>query len=324
MSRNAIDCSVAPMVSVVMIAYNKEKYIEEAIKGVVCQKADFNFELIIMDDCSVDATPNIIEQYRKRYPSIIKSYRNEHNLGLQQNYIEGFRQCKGKYMAICDADDYWFHRRKLQKQVDYMESHPDCAVTFHRVVNYYESSGEKSLSNGGQPAECSLETLSRSNFITNLSVMYRRALVDLENLPEWIKTDKSPDYAMHMLYASRGGIHFFKRPMGVYRKSEGSAWSLTDEFTRLRMSLFVRLNLMAELQDKPSAVEGLHRSAVNILAAMMRTAPGEQERKLTRQMATEAGLLVDVLNAPKPVVRPRKLLQRAVRTMSRFIPLPRP
>lgn len=314
----------APMVSVVMIAYNKEKYIEEAIRGVVRQRTDFNIELVIMDDCSSDSTPSIIERYRRLYPSVIRSYRNEHNLGLQQNYIEGFRRCNGKYMAICDADDYWFYRRKLQMQVDYMESHPDCAVTFHRVVNYYENSGEKSLSNGGQPEECSLETLSRSNYITNLSVMYRRELVDLDNLPEWLKSDKSPDYAMHMLYASRGNIHFFKRPMGVYRKAEGSAWSLTDEFTRLRMSLTVRLNLMNELSHLPRAVEGLRLSAVNILAAMMRTAPGEPERRLTEQLAADAGLLDDFMNAPRPMVRPKKLHQRAVRALSRFIPLPRP
>lgn len=317
-------CNSLPMVSVVMIAYNKEKYIEDAIRGVVHQKTNFKFELIIMDDCSVDATTDIIERYRQRYPSIIRSFRNERNLGLQMNYIEGFRHCEGKYMAICDADDYWFHKCKLQKQVDYMESHPDCAVTFHRVVNYYENSGEKSLSNGGQPEECTLETLSRSNYITNLSVMYRRSLVDLENLPDWLRHDKSPDYAMHMLYASHGNIHFFKRPMGVYRKVEGSAWSLTDEFTRLRMSLTVRLNLIKELHDKPEALVGLRMSAVNILAAMMRTAPGAHERNMAEQLAAEAGLLDDVHNVPQPVPRPKKLLQRVVRSISRFIPLPRP
>lgn len=125
--------SPSPMVSVVMIAYNKEKYIGRAIKGVVDQVTDFSVELIVMDDCSTDSTPQIIQQYADRYPDIVHHFRNQSNLGLQRNYLEGFKHCRGRYMAICDADDYWCYRHKLSKQVRYMEDHPECALTFHRV-----------------------------------------------------------------------------------------------------------------------------------------------------------------------------------------------
>lgn len=318
--------SCTPMVSVVMIAYNKEKYIEDAIRGVVFQKTNFEVELIIMDDCSTDSTPQIISQYQKRFPHIIKSFRNPTNLGLQKNYIEGFKHVTGKYMAICDADDYWFDRSKLKRQVAYMEEHSECALTFHRVINFYEDSGEKSLSNGGQPIENTLESLSRSNYITNLSVMYRSELVNLKSLPEWLEFDKSPDYAMHMLYAVHGSIHFFSRPMGVYRKASGSAWSMTDEFKRLQMSLTVRLHLIRELNGREQAVAGLKSAAVNILVAMFRVASSDSELCLAAKLASEAGLLGAVTEKVKiPIATPKsKLSKRIIRAVSKFVPLPRP
>ena len=85
-----------PMVSVVMIAYNQERYIAEAIKGVVRQRVDFPVELIIMDDASTDSTPQIIAEWQARYPNIVKSFRNERNLGIQGNYLAAFARCTGK------------------------------------------------------------------------------------------------------------------------------------------------------------------------------------------------------------------------------------
>lgn len=262
------------LVSVVMIAYNKEKYIEDAIKGVVKQakalrRIGFDLELIIMDDCSDDATPSIIARYHKLYPGMIRPVRNDHNLGLQGNYLAGFPLCRGRYMAICDADDYWFYGSKLATQIKYMEEHRECAITFHRMVNLYEETGEMSLSNGGTPSHTDIRQLSLANYITNSSVVYRRKLVDLTSLPEWMHRITSPDYAMHMFYASKGDIRFFGRPMGVYRKASGSAWSMTDNMKRLEMALDVRRYLTEWLgTNHPEAKAGLEKSSSDITKAM--------------------------------------------------------
>lgn len=125
-----------PKVSVLMIAYNKEQYIGEAIAGVVHQRCDFPIELIVMDDCSTDRTADIVKGWQARYPEIVNYHRNERNLGLQGNYLAGFKHCQGEYLAICDADDYWFYKKKLAKMVGYMDEHPECAISFHRVVNF--------------------------------------------------------------------------------------------------------------------------------------------------------------------------------------------
>lgn len=151
-----------PVVSVVMIAYNKEAYIADAIKGVVKQRFDAPFELLVLDDCSTDSTAAIIREWQGRYPEVVRYIRNERNLGLQRNYLEAFRHCRGRYMAICDADDYWCYRGKLKCMVRYMDTHPDCAISFHRVINYYEASGEKSFSNPATPADTTMNELSRS------------------------------------------------------------------------------------------------------------------------------------------------------------------
>lgn len=319
---NNNDCQKRPMVSVVMIAYNMERYISQAIKGVVRQRTDFPVELIVMDDCSTDSTATIVKEWKAKHPYVVKYHRNARNLGLQRNYLEGFKLCTGKYMAICDADDYWIGHGKLQRMVDYMENHPQCAVAFHRVVNYYEATGEKSLSNGGMVADCDVAALSRSNFITNSSVLYRRGLVDLTALPEWIKDDRSPDYAMHLLYARHGSIHFFSRPMGVYRKCAGSSWSMTDRFARLRMSLSVRMRLLDEFADDIRVTEGLLTAIKAILASMRDCMRTEQEREYFQNAAAEAGVnvadLPPVGSAPK-----RSLVSRIRAAVSRFIPLPK-
>lgn len=291
--------------------------------GLVKQNGDFRLRLIIMDDCSTDRTGEIALDWQRRYPGIIEYHRNERNLGLQGNYLAAFRLVTADYMAICDADDYWISSRKLARQTEYMELHPECALTFHRVVNYYEESGEKSLSNGGQQTDCTIKELSRSNFITNLSVVYRRELVDLCDLPEWIRTDRSPDYAMHLLYAAHGTIHYFRRPMGVYRKAAGSSWSLTEQFERLKMSLIVRRNLMREFAGRNEVTEGLHAAATAILRSMGRCADSDERTEYVRQQAEDLDVSVEI--GATGATKPRRSLTTRIRAaISKLVPVPKP
>ncbi|MCM1348916.1 MAG: glycosyltransferase [Firmicutes bacterium] len=313
-----------PLVSVVMIAFNVRPYIDDAIQGVVNQKLDGAVELIVQDDCSTDGTWERILHWQSLYPRLVKPQRNRCNLGLQRNYMEAFSRCRGRYVAVCDSDDYWFHPRKLAIQTTYMEAHPLCAITFHRVVNYYQASGEKSLSNGGTPTHTTIENLSRSNYITNLSVMYRRELVDLQNLPEWIASDRSPDYALHMLYASHGYLHYFSRPMGVYRKAQGSSWSMTDNFNRQKMAMEVRLRLMEQFALMPRVVEGLRAALAAILRSMASEAANDSQRELVSSCARQLDIDLSVpimLKAPSAVMM---LLKATRRLVSKMVPLPRP
>lgn len=284
-----------PLVSVVMIAWNKERYIDRAIASVVKQQGDFDVQLIVNDDCSTDSTGEIARRWAERYPSVVEYYRNERNLGLQRNYIAAFGRARGKYMAICDADDFWIGRSKLRRQVEWMEAHPDYSVCFHRVVNLYEDSGEKSLSNGGLKGDFNIEDLSRSNFITNLSVMYRRELVDLNNLPEWLSTDTNPDYAMHLLYARHGLIHYIRRPLGVYRKTSDGVWSMVDAYVRLKNSLQARINLMNHFADDEDVVAGLKMSSKGILRGMNKAATDDDKLREVKDFCGKIGIDYDAI-----------------------------
>lgn len=313
----------APMVSVVMIAWNKERYIDEAIRGVVGQRAPWRIELIVMDDASTDRTGELAREWARRYPERVKVVRNPENLGLQRNYMAGFTHCRGRYLAICDADDYWTSAHKLRRQVEYMEAHPECGLTFHRVVNYYEDSGEMSLS-GSVDSNPTLAMLCRGNFITNLSVVYRRELVDLTHLPEWFSQENAPDYALHMLYAVKGTMHCFNRPMGVYRKVSGSAWATAGAFSRLEKSLTVRLRLLPMLQSGSAEERELRGAARRILAAMLPVANCEAESTAIEAYVRELGCELPKAAAPANRAAHRTLLSRLRGFVSRLLPRPRP
>src|SRR6516164_8232942 len=117
-------------VSVFMITYNHGKYISEAIESIVSQKTNFEFELVIGEDCGPDDTRAICEQYAAKYPDIINLLPSDKNYGPMGNTIRVMYACTGKYVALCEGDDYWTDPYKLQKQVDFLEANPDFSICF--------------------------------------------------------------------------------------------------------------------------------------------------------------------------------------------------
>lgn len=117
-----------PLVSVSMITYNHAPFIAEAIEGVLRQRANFPFELVIGEDCSSDDTRRIVMEYRQKYPDVIRIVTSDTNVGMSKNCLRTQKACSGKFIAFCEGDDYWHHPLKLQKQVDFLESHPECGM----------------------------------------------------------------------------------------------------------------------------------------------------------------------------------------------------
>ncbi len=190
-------------VSVLMLTYNHEKYIADAIESVVKQKTDFPFELVIGEDFSTDNTANICREYQKKYPDIIKLNANDKNLGLQKNFIQNYNLCSGEYMAICEGDDFWINKHKLQIQADFLDQHKKYSACFHRALNYYQENGSKSISNGVyQKKVNSVIDIITCNPITNVTVMFRLGLFG--ELPSWFNKVTSYDFALHVLNAEHG------------------------------------------------------------------------------------------------------------------------
>lgn len=114
-----------PIVSVTVLTYNHENYIEECLDSIVCQKTNFPFEVIVADDASTDRTPDIVRTYAKKYPNLIVPILREKNIGVSANNTDVLKHCRGKYIAACDGDDSWCNPRKLQIQFNFLEKNPD-------------------------------------------------------------------------------------------------------------------------------------------------------------------------------------------------------
>lgn len=123
--------------SVFVVTYNQEQYIRQCLDSVVMQQVDFDYEVIIGEDCSTDNTPLICDEYAKKYP-FIRVYHHSKNLGLVKNWEFVLNHCKGDYIAMLEGDDYWIYPCKLQKQLEYMEMHPEVVLTFTGVNVSYE------------------------------------------------------------------------------------------------------------------------------------------------------------------------------------------
>lgn len=225
-----------PLVSVLMLCYNQEQYIGQAVRSVLRQQTSFPFELVIYDDCSSDRTPVICRELSGAHPEIRYHY-NDRNVGIERNFITAYGACRGRYIAICEGDDYWLSKRKLQMQVDLLESHPEYAVCHHRVLNYYERDKSMSLTARERHSVTTGHDLALRNYITNVSCVFRKQPYEL---PEWMDRVQTYDYAMHLMNAQYGKIVYIPKVMAVYRKHGQSIWSEAEEEKRLLIALNIR------------------------------------------------------------------------------------
>jgi len=127
--------------SIFVVTYNQERYIRQCLESIVAQKVDFDYEVIIGDDCSTDGTGAICDEFAAKYPQI-KVYHHSENLGLLKNWEFVMNKCKGEYIALIEGDDLWIDEHKLQRQVDWLDAHPDYTLTFTRAEILYENGAE--------------------------------------------------------------------------------------------------------------------------------------------------------------------------------------
>lgn len=213
-----------PLLSACVITYNQDKYIEKCLEGCLKQKVDFDYEIVIGDDNSTDKTSRICKRVEEEYPTLVSYERNTTNLGMIKNWIKTINRCRGKYIAICEGDDYWTDPLKLQKQVDFLEANPDFAITFHRVEIVNENGIHKFFSNYNQKEIMTFEDLAVANRIYTPSCIFRNRL--FEDFPDWFIDCPVGDYPIHLLNAVHGKIKFFEDVMCAYRLNANSTWGL--------------------------------------------------------------------------------------------------
>ncbi|MBZ0204738.1 MAG: glycosyltransferase [Flavobacteriales bacterium] len=233
-----------PLVSIVCTAYKHEKFIKEALDGFLMQKTSFPYEVVVHDDASPDGTAAIIRDYAERFPDIIRPiFQTVNQFTREPGRVTRtvFAAAKGKYIALCEGDDYWTDPLKLQKQVDFLESHPLYSMCFHRAML---KKGDK-LEPHPIPASVNLDDvrftdlLETVNFIAHASVVYRNELMPL---PAWFYKLPFGDLGLHLLNSRKGKIKCLDEFMSVYRITAQGAWSgLRKEEQQHRQLLFFRL-----------------------------------------------------------------------------------
>jgi glycosyltransferase involved in cell wall biosynthesis len=202
------DSPGGPRVSVLVTTYNHERFIAQAINSVLMQEVDFDYEVIIGDDCSTDATRAIVLDFQQRYPERIRLVLPHENLGFGRNrlFVELLNITGGQYIAGLDGDDYWTRPDKLATQVAFLDVHPACSFCFHNaLITYEDPSQDRQLVHPhGWKSSSSLVDVLSGNFIPAHSVLFRRALLD--PLPAWFGTVRFGDWALWILLAQHGKI----------------------------------------------------------------------------------------------------------------------
>ena len=218
-------------VTVVCLTYNHEKYIGEALKGFVRQRTNFKYEIIVHDDASTDGTAAVIREYERMYPDIIRTiYQKENQLSKRRDiyydYILPIVQ--GEFIALCEGDDYWTDPLKLQKQYDFMISHPNCSLVVHSTKIVYMNKRMKCLSpkffNSLNACDLSAEDIIKNHSMFHTSSLFFRKVFFFKN-EGFLKHHMPYDYLLKCLLATEGNVHFIPGKMSVYRVGTTGAWT---------------------------------------------------------------------------------------------------
>lgn len=209
-------------VSIFLLTYNQKQFIAQTINSILMQKANFNFQIVIGEDCSTDGTRSICETFAEKYSNKIKLLPAlEKNIGLIANYMRTIKACEGKYIAICDGDDYWIDENKLQKQVSFLEDNPNYSIVYSKLKKLFpdgtfKESIQRKLKQAGD-----FDDLVFENVIPSVTVLFRNRQ-NISAVPTWITNFPYGDWPTYLWILKDGGkIHFMDEITAVYRMHIG-------------------------------------------------------------------------------------------------------
>ena len=205
-----------PLLSVCIRSYNQERFIADAIDSVLRQETTFDFEIIISDDCSSDATISIIEDYVKRYPEKVRFIKGTTNVGGPNNLKRVIQASSAKYITCLDGDDYYLSTNKLQKQVDFLESHAEYSACFHNTMDVNENGEKLGIFNplDFHQVHDAAEFIREKWFVPIHSAVLRRELIEF---PNWYDTVMNDDYVIHLSVVKHAPYYYMPDVMVAYR-----------------------------------------------------------------------------------------------------------
>lgn len=238
----------APKVTALVITYNHARFITQALESALGQRASFDVEIIVSEDCSTDGTREMVMAYQQKYPERIRLILSEKNVRSNAVVARGIQAARGEYIALLDGDDYWISSEKLQKQADYLDRQPRCACCFHnaRVEEEGGSNAPWNWTPIGHPPVSTFKDIWQGNFIATCSIMFRKSA--LGAIPAWYD-DLFPitDWPLHILSAQRGDIGYLDEVLGVYRYHPGGLYSQFDQWEKLEKTRDFYLTMNSNL-----------------------------------------------------------------------------
>jgi glycosyltransferase involved in cell wall biosynthesis len=230
-------------VTVLLKTYNHEKYISQALDSILMQETDFDYEIVVLEDCSTDATREILSAYKRDHPDKIRLRLAERNQRSNKAFAKEFQAAPSPYVAFLDGDDYWTSPKKLQKQVDFLRAHPECVVCFHNAMLVYEDGRVPIPHNpANQKLFSVVEDVWECCFIASPTPMFRKDVLGM--FPEWYYTMPVGDWPLYILYAQHGRIGYIDELLAVYRIHDQGLWSKQDPIRKLEslISVYERMN----------------------------------------------------------------------------------
>jgi glycosyltransferase involved in cell wall biosynthesis len=226
-----------PDVSVLLVTYNHEKFIAQAIESVLAQQTRFGFELLISEDCSTDRTREIVQAYQRANPGRIRLFLSERNLCDGSVVTRAWMAAEGRYVAMLDGDDYWTSTDKLQRQRDFLETHPEYSACCHNGLIVWEDSREPPQVYHPEGKKTTLleKDVWLGNDILACSMMHRRNSVS--SFPEWYYGVEVGDWPINMMGAAQGPIKYLPEVMAVYRQHAGGYWSTRSVIDRENLAI---------------------------------------------------------------------------------------
>jgi len=227
--------AAAAKVTVIVTTYNHERFIAEAIDGVLMQDTNFAYDVVIIEDCSTDRTRDIVTAYQHAHPDKIRLVLPEVNKCSNAELMKVLDSTSSPYVAILDGDDYWTSRHKLQKQVDYLDRHPGCTICFHnvRVVQEDGSQEPRHTQYEDQKEISTLEDLLEGCFIATCSAVIRQAVCS--QLPSWYTDDPCGDWSLFLRAANHGTIGYLSEVLAVYRLHPSGMWTGKSRVEQLQL-----------------------------------------------------------------------------------------
>ncbi len=267
-----------PLVRVLMPAYRHGAFIAQAIESVLAQKTSFDIDILIGDDGSDDATPDICRDYERRYPGLVhailrdRSKKNDYadSLPGRRNLIDLYQRSTGEFIALLEGDDYWIDAHKLQAQVDHLNAHPEQSFCFTEAYNEYPDGkrveytrswlGEKAIG-----PTFDLKDIVPMNFVATASVVYRRHL--LQEIPPAFERVAALDWILYVVLAGQGPFGFLDRVSAVRRVHPGGVISMKDLLTTIdhNLDLLTTIDGITMQRFTPSILSRkaeLHRMAI--------------------------------------------------------------